>query len=283
MSLHGQNHELDRLTELLADEAVLGLEAHEVEELEALLPPGSAKSRQQMMQTAALAQLAFLKQDSGAARPMPAALRERIAAQGRARLGGQQGRTVANLADERRRRTGPVTASATTRGDRVRPWHRSPAAGWYVAAALAVAFLVFRADDTGTPADTSPWDDRQTLLSSSDVINVPWLPPEAAGFEGVSGDVVWSSATQTGYLRLSGMPVNDPGQAQYQLWIVDPARDEHPVDGGVFDINEQGEVIIPIQATLPVTAPVAFAITREKPGGVVVSAGPLLVVAAVRS
>ena len=77
------------------------------------------------------------------------------------------------------------------------------------------------------------------------------------------------------------MPVNDPGISQYQLWIVDPDRDANPVDGGVFDIpSGQGTVVIPVDAKLAVDKPAAFAITREKPGGVVVSQGPLLVVAA---
>jgi len=38
-------------------------------------------------------------------------------------------------------------------------------------------------------------------------------------------------------------------------------------------------VIIPIDAKLDVLDPEAFAITREQPGGVVVSNGPLLMVA----
>jgi phosphotransferase system IIA component len=56
------------------------------------------------------------------------------------------------------------------------------------------------------------------------------------------------------------------------------------VDGGVFDIQaSNGEVIIPINAKLAVNKPTAFAITLEKTGGVVVSAGPLLVVASAGS
>ena len=48
----------------------------------------------------------------------------------------------------------------------------------------------------------------------------------------------------------------------------------------MFDIPAgQTEVLIPIDAKLAVVDPKAFAITAEQPGGVVVSAGPLLVVA----
>ena len=81
-------------------------------------------------------------------------------------------------------------------------------------------------------------------------------------------------------MRLTGMPANDPKTAQYQLWIIDPERGEQPVDGGVFDIRPgQSEVIIPIDSKLKVSKPAVFAITLEQPGGVVVSKGPLLVVA----
>ena len=51
------------------------------------------------------------------------------------------------------------------------------------------------------------------------------------------------------------------------------------VDGGVFDIGP-GEVIVPIRAALPVTTPKLFAVTIEKPGGVVVSSRQRIVVTA---
>jgi hypothetical protein len=81
---------------------------------------------------------------------------------------------------------------------------------------------------------------------------------------------------QSGDLRSrSGLPANDPKRYQYQLWIFDADRDERfPVDGGVFDIapaTADGDVIVPIRAKLPVGRPGLFALTRERPGGVVVS------------
>ncbi len=81
-------------------------------------------------------------------------------------------------------------------------------------------------------------------------------------------------------MLLTGMPANDPAASQYQLWLVDPERDNNPVDGGVFDVPAgASSVVIPIDAKLAVSNPRIFAITREQPGGVVVSKGPLLVVA----
>jgi anti-sigma-K factor RskA len=57
------------------------------------------------------------------------------------------------------------------------------------------------------------------------------------------------------------------------LWIFDGTRDKrYPVDGGVFDVPaNSAEVVIPIRATLPIRKAAAFAVTVEKPGGVVVS------------
>lgn len=116
------------------------------------------------------------------------------------------------------------------------------------------------------------------VAALSDKTELTWAPLDAPGFENVSGFVKWDNATQKGYMQIEGIPENDPGSAQYQLWIVDPQRDKHPVDGGVFDITA-GTNIIPIDSRLTILEPKAFAVTLEQPGGVVVSEGPLLFIA----
>ena len=91
-------------------------------------------------------------------------------------------------------------------------------------------------------------------------------------YNGLSGEVIWNDEKQEGYMSLENLAVNDPTKNQYQLWIVDPDRDELPVDGGVFDITlKDGKSIIPIRNALQVTKPAAFVITLEQPGGVVKS------------
>ena len=91
-------------------------------------------------------------------------------------------------------------------------------------------------------------------------------------YKGLSGEVIWNDEKQEGYMSLENLAVNDPTKNQYQLWIVDPERDELPVDGGVFDITEKdGKSIIPIRNALAINKPVAFVITLEQPGGVVKS------------
>jgi anti-sigma-K factor RskA len=84
--------------------------------------------------------------------------------------------------------------------------------------------------------------------------------------------VVWSDEKQAGYMRFRGLPANDPTKQTYQLWIFDETQDpKTPIDGGTFDVNADGEVIIPINAKLKARKPAMFAVTVEKPGGVVVS------------
>ena len=110
--------------------------------------------------------------------------------------------------------------------------------------------------ETTTDVQTASWGD--------------WDNPEQPG---VTGQVEWSESAQRGYMTFNGLAVNDVTAEQYQLWIFDRAqKDEHPVDGGVFDIPAGAdEVIVPIDAKIDIQEAWQFAITVEKPGGVVVS------------
>jgi hypothetical protein len=169
-------------------------------------------------------------------------------------------------------------------GSIIRPpvWQRllsSPKAAWAVAAvfaALSVAgFLTDGPQPTkpvayGSPELSSEEARDELLKNAGDLIESDFGGTEAYG--GMSGKVVWSDDLQEGYMTLTNLPANSPDKNQYQLWIVDPSRDEKPVDGGVFDIPYgKGTAVIPIRNPLVVTKPGAFVITLEQPGGVVVS------------
>ncbi len=123
---------------------------------------------------------------------------------------------------------------------------------------------------TPTPELTAAQKREQLIAGAPDVIQTNWTSPNDKGK--ILGDVVWSNSEQKGYIRLHGLPVTNSGEETYQLWIVDESRSEKtPLSGGVFNINEQGDIVIPIQAQLEVKKPKEFAITKEKSGGVVVS------------
>ncbi len=110
----------------------------------------------------------------------------------------------------------------------------------------------------------------QLLASAPDIIQTSWTSKKDD--KTVLGDVVWSSAQQKGYVRLRDMPALDPNRETYQLWIVDEAQDKKaPVSGGIFNVGQAGEVIVPINAQLKIQKPKMFVISREKAGGVAVS------------
>lgn len=113
--------------------------------------------------------------------------------------------------------------------------------------------------------------DRQAKLikEADDLRRLPFAGASDL-YRSASGEVVWSDTLQEGYMTLVNLPKNDPKHRQYQLWIIDPVRDEFPVDGGVFDIpTGDGPVIVQIDAKLAIKNPAAFVITLEQPGGVV--------------
>ena len=156
-------------------------------------------------------------------------------------------------------------AKAPTSRRAVLPWLAAAAA--VVVALYGVTLLPGRALD--------PAAARAALLERHpDAITLAWTPTEdPAATAGLSGDLVWSGGAQRGFMRFIGLAPNDPSLEQYQLWIFDQTRPEAtPVDGGVFDIPVGAEeVVIPIDAKLSVGTPHLFAVTVERPGGVVVS------------
>lgn len=163
-------------------------------------------------------------------------------------------------------------------------------AGWAVAAAacvvLAVNVWTTRNGSTSgnnvavnPPAQTTPAplpslaeQRAQFLATAPDAVQTTWTDYNPKQPRGVVGDVVWSNALQKGFLRFRNIPANDKARETYQLWIFDAAQSaKTPIDGGVFDVDANGDVIVPIDAKIKVQKPTMFAVTAEKPGGVVVS------------
>ena len=177
-----------------------------------------------------------------------------------------------------------------------RPSSRVSAAGWYAAAACLVlaAFGWLRppklitapptanihvtippivVPSVPTRAPPTPAEERAALLALPGSVKVNLSATKDPGAAGVTADAVWDPVTQRGFLRIVGLKPNDPRIEQYQAWVFDAVRDKrYPLDAGIFDVPaNSSEVIVPIHAELPVHVAKAFAITVEKPGGVVVS------------
>lgn len=146
------------------------------------------------------------------------------------------------------------------------PWR----AGWWVAAA-AVVLMWWATFERGA---------RAPQPAANDWARTAWTQTEDRDASGVTGEVVWSPSTNQGWMRFSNLPVNNPSEAQYQLWIFDATRSaEHPIDGGVFDARP-GSFEVPIDPKLTVDQATLFAITLERPGGVVVSSRERLLLTA---
>ncbi|MFN6962490.1 MAG: anti-sigma factor domain-containing protein [Pyrinomonadaceae bacterium] len=257
------------LFDLLVKEATEGLTPDERRELEEM-QAGALNKDDSFELTAAAVSLAGLE----VIEPMPSHLRARIE----------------DAADQWFADRESLAASGTRDVDR--PVAASPGIGlfgWlgWAAAAAACIVLVFnlysptslsrQTASSPTPsasiAPPSAAELRAELINSApDIKRAVWGPGNVKELSSVSGDAVWSDAEQRGYLRFQGLPKNDRSKQSYQLWIFDETQsDKTPIDGGVFDVDSNGEVIIPIDAKLKVRNPAAFAVTIEKPGGVVVS------------
>ncbi len=269
----------ERLRELLIDEALEGLSEGEARELRELLPEG-AEPDSSYSHTAAAVALSML-----APEPLPAHLTAELL-----RAGVERRSQVDHL----------VPALPLTPPDlpavppQPRPPRRRPSVAWLAAAVglgLAVTSLVLRPPPRvievvgPPPSPPPPAAARAELLRTArDVVTLPWTRTQDPAGQTVTGDVVWSNAAQRGYMRFRGLPRNDKAALQYQLWIFDKKRDQrYPVDGGVFD-SSGDEIIVPITAKILIHAPTLFAVTVEKPSGVVVSQRERIVVtAAVKS
>jgi anti-sigma-K factor RskA len=239
-----------RLLDLLADQALQGLDSADEAELELLLHAFPDVDAEELQRTAAALDRALAEP---APEPLPAQLRLTVERDlVRLMNAGAKGHPVGL-----RLTAAPPDQSGTIRGRR--RWLRPVLAwsGWAAALLIAVgAWWLFRPGPKSTPAQELARL-RQTPGTKNVAVEV--------------GEVIWNNERQEGYLRLTGVPANDPNREQYQIWLVDAERELHPVDGGVFDVSGNGEVIVPIRARLPVRKPLAVAVTREKPGGVVVS------------
>ncbi|MBL9118450.1 MAG: anti-sigma factor [Phycisphaerae bacterium] len=257
----------ERLYDLAVARATIGLSASEDREYAELSSGVSPAELAAIAEAVAALARAFEADDVPMdEEPMPEAVR------------------LALLASAPNVRKGPVNQASTEpppeqREAMIASLRRTARAGWLVAAAsllVAAAILLSRSWGTRPPPSTE-----QLVDAAPDVVRLAFTPTPD-GFAGSTGEVVWSESLQRGYMRLTGVPNNDVSKTQYQLWIVDKNRDAEPVDGGVFNVAAGGAGAIVFEPRLPVSRPDAFAITAERPGGVVVSEGPILMVAAAK-
>lgn len=241
----------ERFEELFIADLLFGLTDHERAEFDSLAASHGQDELNSLADLIALFDVAKASSDNSR---LPPRVRERIRSQATAEL--SQATSVT-----------PASRPSLQKPSRL-PWAVS------IVSLLIAVVVVATTWPFGRRADISqdPAEMRERLIASArDLIREDWSAGPTP-VDGAKGDVTWSGAEQRGYLRFEGLPINDPSVEQYQLWIFDKNQSEAtPVDGGVFDIASTGEVVVPIRPALSVREPYLFAVTIEKPGGVVVS------------
>lgn len=267
------NEELkENMLDLLCKQAIYGLNEQETKQLKQLEYDRQESDSIELT----VASLGLI--DLNTNESMPAHLQAKLLAKAKGHFGKQD----SNKTDPAMLAVVPMREVVTH--EAAKPWFGW--LGWAAAAtacvALAISLLSPRTQTDvalkPTPSPTqeeqlSPAQKRQRLIETSgQIVTAQWGKGNITELENVTGDVVWSEAKQNGYVRLNGLPKNDVSKETYQLWIVAENQDpKTPIDGGTFDVNSDGEVIIPIDVRLRTLGPKAFAVTIEKPGGVVVS------------
>lgn len=251
----------DRRLELLAERAFFGLSPEDQRELERL---GGDDSPVDEIALAAAALDLGLHGQAMAHEALPAHLRQRTLDAMRQAAAEERKATPSVVPGSLER----LAANDTPRRD----W-----LGWAVAAA-AVAVAAFSWSRQPNLAQQTPMELRSELLAAAkrdpaSVVELNWTKTEDPAAKDATGKVLWSDKLQRGVMEFRGLAANNPKESQYQLWIFDADRPEAtPVDGGVFDIPAgKSEVLVPIDARLPVSKATLFAVSVEKPGGVVVS------------
>lgn len=271
MSDGNTHNQVSVLDELLIDEALFGLEADRRRSLDQMLDDGSVSDSDAFSRVVASCDAVFASADAA---ELPASLADKVRATIAA--SGNSAPPVAVPA--------PVSIAEPTIAGRIgaepqtgpRNAFSIASLGWIAAAACLVIAAVSWMD--ARPAGDASISDRYDAFVAAppaDVFEADWttLDDPSVLAEAVAGEVIWADSTNSGFMVFEGLAANDPTEWQYQLWIFDAERSEaHPVDGGVFDIAEGGgPSIVPIDPRVPVTKATMFAITVERPGGVVVS------------
>ncbi len=251
----------ERLIDLLALKSTQKLSIDEQRELKNLLDLYPEYTEDYFHEMTALAQVSFYTQDNFNNEALPKQMRKRIVHAYKAELGQS---TLMDFINHY-----------------MRVFFYKPQYAWTLTVLMMIGLSFSMIEFRNYDANFRYLPLKRAVLENTakDMIQFPWHSRSTA-IESISGDIIWTDQGQKGFIKITGLPMNDPIQNQYQVWILDPLKYEQPVDGGVFDVTQTDKpVIIPINPKLPISKAVAFAITLEQPGGVVVSSQPLLLTA----
>ena len=272
----------DALVDLLIKQVTEGLTVDEQATLDAFAPDRIATTRRELEGLLATLTVGILSVE-----PAPAALQAAIEQRATATAGVAATSNVTPLRSAATSGAVPVPVPVAKRSSGTYGWLAAAAClvlalfGWLrpnpppappVAQTPVTAPPVVVEVPAKVPPPPTPAEARDAMLARAETVKVTLAPTKDPSGAGVTADVVWDPEQQNGFLHLVGLKANDPEVQQYQAWIFDGQRDKrYPVSTGIFDVPADAtDIVIPLHASVPVRLAKAFAVTVEKPGGVVV-------------
>jgi anti-sigma-K factor RskA len=254
------------MLDLLSKKASMGLDREEQRQLDKLIAASGIHDESFELAAAAISMI-----DLKTNEPLPAHLQAKILAD------------AGRILDAPPQQQQPVRQIAPDPKPSFWNWNWTASLGWAAAAAACIALAINiwmtriqpppQAKIPEQVEQLTPGQMRQKMIDAGgDMIRAKWTVGTDKDVKEIAGDIVWSDAKQAGYMTFHGLPANDAGKQTYQLWIFDETQDpKTPIDGGTFDMSDNGDVVIPVSAKLKASKPKMFAVTVERPGGVVVS------------
>jgi anti-sigma-K factor RskA len=97
-------------------------------------------------------------------------------------------------------------------------------------------------------------------------VRIASLTSKLEPFANASAVIVWDAERHRGVVKLVNVPPPASGK-DYQLWVIDEKRPEHPVSAGVVPMAAAGATRMPFTTTQPIEKAQMFAISVEPAGG----------------
>jgi anti-sigma-K factor RskA len=97
-------------------------------------------------------------------------------------------------------------------------------------------------------------------------VRIASLTSKLEPFANASAVIVWDAEKHRGVVKLVNVPPPASGK-DYQLWVIDEKKPEHPVSAGVVPMAAEGATRMSFATTQPIEKAQMFAISIEPAGG----------------
>jgi anti-sigma-K factor RskA len=97
-------------------------------------------------------------------------------------------------------------------------------------------------------------------------VRIASLTSKLEPLKDASAVIVWDAEQHRGVVRLVNVPPPATGK-DYQLWVIDESKPDHPVSAGVVPMATEGATRVSFATAQPIEKAHMFAISVEPAGG----------------